>query len=164
MSLPLTPPQNSQNTDNTMEEDLVPSQSEGVDVFTCPKCFHICNQINENDYPKVNCPECNKFYCVKCKVEWHDNSTCEKYQEWKKDQESSEQKYKEFISKYCRPCPHCQTQIEKNGGCQWMHCSHCNGYFCWRCMNKSYDHRHFPETECKKWTFKDSIETETTQD
>lgn len=31
-------------------------------------------------------------------------------------------------------CPHCQVILEKNRGCNHMHCQFCNGHFCWECL------------------------------
>ena len=38
------------------------------------------------------------------------------------------------LSDSIRLCPLCYTPIEKNGGCHHMHCSMCNGDFCWNCL------------------------------
>ena len=32
-----------------------------------------------------------------------------------------------------RPCPMCFVPIEKDGGCNHMHCTHCEAHFCWYC-------------------------------
>lgn len=31
-------------------------------------------------------------------------------------------------------CPKCHATIEKNGGCNHMHCSTCKAEFCWVCL------------------------------
>ena len=36
----------------------------------------------------------------------------------------------------------------KDGGCQWMHCSKCNAYFCWICLQVTDDHAHKPGQNC----------------
>lgn len=41
-----------------------------------------------------------------------------------------------WLAKHTRPCPSCKTTIEKNGGCNHMHCSHCECDFCFLCGAK----------------------------
>ena len=37
-------------------------------------CFY-----DKNEY-HLECPLCQKSYCLKCKIEWHENLTCEENQ------------------------------------------------------------------------------------
>lgn len=37
----------------------------------------------------------------------------------------------QWINKFAVPCPHCQSPIEKNGGCDNMTCSKCMRWFSW---------------------------------
>lgn len=39
-----------------------------------------------------------------------------------------------LIGRMTKPCPGCQTPVEKLGGCNQMVCMHCNCSFCWICM------------------------------
>eukprot|EP00980_Cylindrotheca_fusiformis_P029621 scaffold23625_cov137-Cylindrotheca_fusiformis.AAC.6 len=41
---------------------------------------------------------------------------------------------KSWMEQNTRPCPSCSVPITKNGGCNHIHCSHCNAKFCWACM------------------------------
>lgn len=36
-----------------------------------------------------------------------------------------------WITNNCKPCPHCFSKIEKNGGCNMMMCTWCNQQFYW---------------------------------
>ncbi len=39
-----------------------------------------------------------------------------------------------------KKCPNCETHIEKNHGCNHMHCGFCKHDFCWICLGKWSDH------------------------
>ncbi|KAL7717518.1 RBR-type E3 ubiquitin transferase [Entamoeba marina] len=98
----------------------------------------------------TKCPECHKEFCIQCGRVWHPNLTCEEALKKAKDEGLTD----EAVAKFTRPCPHCKTRIFKDGGCQWMQCYKCHGFFCWRCMQKSYDHKHFNGAAwgaCKEW-------------
>ncbi len=41
-----------------------------------------------------------------------------------------------LIGRLTKPCPGCQTPVEKLGGCNQMLCLHCNTSFCWICMEE----------------------------
>uniref|UniRef100_A0A2K5LRH6 RBR-type E3 ubiquitin transferase n=1 Tax=Cercocebus atys TaxID=9531 RepID=A0A2K5LRH6_CERAT len=68
---------------------------------------------------RVQCNRCNEVFCVKCHQMYHcaDNSETANY-----------------ISAHTKDCPKCNICIEKNGGCNHMHCSKCKHDFCWMCL------------------------------
>jgi hypothetical protein len=39
-----------------------------------------------------------------------------------------------------KPCPSCNTRIEKDGGCNHMSCTKCNFQFCWICGHEWETH------------------------
>ena len=127
----------------------------GKEETTCycvnPKCSCPFTVPNDRRSPKVVCVACGTAMCRNCRCEWHDGVSCQRYQEWKKQNDKSDELFEDFKRKNTRPCPHCHVDIFKDGGCQWMMCRHCNGFFCWRCMQKSNDHAHFPGTDCVEW-------------
>ncbi|XP_072294833.1 E3 ubiquitin-protein ligase RNF14-like [Eucyclogobius newberryi] len=47
----------------------------------------------------------------------------------------------DWISANSKSCPHCFSRIEKNGGCNFMTCRHCQRCFCWNCFATSWSNR-----------------------
>ena len=99
----------------------------------CPKpdCGMAMYSTGEN--PMLICPKCNIKFCFDCNTsEWHTGITCKNYQKWKKDNSQSDNKFNEFLKrKKVKKCPKCKVNIEKNGGCNHMHCSNCDHHFQW---------------------------------
>ena len=69
----------------------------------------------------VRC-SCGFMFCFRCQNEEHRPCTCEMIQKWKIESKSSEKVLLEtaFGQLDVRPCPRCQTPIEKNSGCNHM--------------------------------------------
>merc|ERR1711894_250587 len=57
------------------------------DCRWCPKPRCGMAMIGSKDRPMMRCPNdaCRYTFCFNCRVEWHSDTTCEKYQEWKRD-------------------------------------------------------------------------------
>ena len=95
-------------------------------------CFYDKNEFH------LNCPLCQKFYCLKCKTEWHENLTCKEYQKEKKykenkDDKINKKKFNEYVKgNRCKQCPKCKRWVEKNKGCDHITCP-CGTHFCYRC-------------------------------
>ncbi|CDW77391.1 ibr domain containing protein [Stylonychia lemnae] len=74
---------------------------------------------------KTICQKCQNNVCFDCQSIWHENESCEKYQE------------KNCVNwadcKGAQRCPKCKTLIEKNEGCNHMTCYKCQHDFCWVC-------------------------------
>uniref|UniRef100_A0A2K6DVZ0 RBR-type E3 ubiquitin transferase n=1 Tax=Macaca nemestrina TaxID=9545 RepID=A0A2K6DVZ0_MACNE len=62
---------------------------------------------------RVQCNRCNEVFCFKCHQMYHAPT----------DTPQSR-----------NDCPKCNICIEKNGGCNHMHCSKCKHDFCWMCL------------------------------
>lgn len=45
-----------------------------------------------------------------------------------------------WVGVFCKHCPGCQVNIEKESGCSHMKCWTCNYQFCWNCMDKWAEH------------------------
>jgi hypothetical protein len=79
---------------------------------------------------KVSCPLCSGVSCKACATPWtrgyfqHSGLTCEKYS----DAEFEQWK----VLKFVQHCTNCKAPIEKNGGCDHMHCR-CGFNFFWKC-------------------------------
>ena len=95
----------------------------------CLKIFYV-----ENPQPKrVTCSSCQACCCFLCGEDYHCPADCETMKSWlKKCQDDSENA--NYIAVNTKDCPKCHIAIEKNGGCNHMHCPKCNHEFCWMCL------------------------------
>jgi len=97
-----------------------------------------CNMIfaydgsSEEDHDCF-CPKCKKRYCLKCQCDYHVNITCQQYQQWKRENTTTDDKFQEYIEKSgSKQCPQCKRYIQKSLGCDHMTCK-CGCQFCYRC-------------------------------
>lgn len=65
------------------------------------------------------CNDCGAKACVRCDRPWHQGETCADYQLRIKDKIEEEDKSMSAIKKLTKKCPHCQRNIQKNGGCPY---------------------------------------------
>ncbi|ETI50061.1 hypothetical protein F441_06317 [Phytophthora nicotianae CJ01A1] len=105
----------------------------------CPYCDHsqICAG---SDHPECVCEACNREFCF-VHSNAHQGRTCAEYD---KKMIAVEKLNNALISKISKPCPGCQNNVEKTGGCNQMKCVVCNTSFCWICL-KVIDDTVFPE-------------------
>lgn len=88
----------------------------------------------------MECVSCGFRQCVDHACSWHQNETCQLYdqrihdqkQKAQRDQETASAKKVGKIAKIC-PGAHCGRKIEKVGGCNTIHCV-CGKDFCWGCL------------------------------
>lgn len=106
-------------------------------LFYCPNisCKGVAEVLDQKSV-HVRCPYCTKEYCFQCKVPWHRDITCKKYQECHKDDSDIFQTIKALNAKQC---PKCKYWIEKNAGCDHMTCIKCKYEFWWTTLE------HYPE-------------------
>jgi ariadne-1 len=122
-------------------------------VRWCPRigCETPAQGSEENCHLK--CTTCGTEYCWKCNCEWHPNISCEKAKKnaskGKGRQKRQDRKAQRYIRRRARPCPRCQTPIQKNSGCNHMHCASCGYDFCWVCMQQFGGYDHFRSGKCK---------------
>ncbi|KAL9649799.1 hypothetical protein ABK040_009613 [Willaertia magna] len=96
---------------------------------------------------------CTKSFCFNCLEEPHLPATCNMLKSWKKKcQDDSETA--NWLSANTKDCPKCGTPIEKNGGCNHMHCTKCDYHFCWICSN-FFDHKTYQHS-CGRYEEKDN--------
>ena len=81
-----------------------------------------------------SCPECDTRFCKGCGDSPHVMfDTCEAFKA-SKDPLQSDRLYKEWVTgANTRKCPRCSVMIEKNAGCEHMHCTQCKAHICWKC-------------------------------
>ena len=104
---------------------------------TCPHCQVESFVETPSETNKCSNPQCNKEFCGLCSCQCHPGHTCEQYASF-----LIAQKINPKWSKDLKPCPNCHVPILKDGGCQWMHCTQCNAFFCWVCLQVTNDHCH----------------------
>lgn len=106
--------------------------------YYCP--FKDCSALlfidgdEEMTITESDCPNCQRLFCVKCKVPWHVGIKCEEFQKLNKDEREKEDimlmqlaKKKNWIR-----CPKCRFYVEKSQGCLFMRCR-CGYTFCYNC-------------------------------
>lgn len=79
----------------------------------------------------VHCSLCSASYCFGCRQEPHKPAECSELEQWNQIYSSS----KFWIQTNTKPCPACKVPIEKNNGCNHMHCTLCGVHFCWLCLS-----------------------------
>ncbi|KAI9034062.1 hypothetical protein DFJ74DRAFT_700453 [Hyaloraphidium curvatum] len=88
------------------------------------------------DYPIMTCRACRTKTCFSCEVAWHNNMTCDEFQNTllTDDQRATAA----YLERKTKRCPSCDRPIEKNGGCDHLVCRKASGgcghEFCWRCL------------------------------
>eukprot|EP00002_Diphylleia_rotans_P027476 TRINITY_DN5509_c0_g2_i1.p1 TRINITY_DN5509_c0_g2~~TRINITY_DN5509_c0_g2_i1.p1 ORF type:complete len:627 (+),score=111.41 TRINITY_DN5509_c0_g2_i1:44-1924(+) len=101
-----------------------------------PKCDIVIEGFN---IMEVSCL-CGQLFCLSCGLaESHYPASCAELANWTK-LASSDAASCGWISMYSKKCPNCGTSIEKNMGCNHMHCVICDYHFCWACMKSTKDH------------------------
>ncbi|CAD8088656.1 unnamed protein product [Paramecium primaurelia] len=130
-------------------------QSLGNQYSWCPtpNCTYVF--IVEKSF-QLDCPVCQKKYCLECKIEYHNGFSCKEYQEKQKTQ-SRQKNEKYFDDRFYsfikgakfKQCPQCKYWVEKSQGCNHMTCL-CKFQFCYVCGGV------YNKCECKKnkfWRF-----------
>jgi len=86
---------------------------------------------------------CGFSSCWRCASESHDPASCEESASWEK-KNSSESENVTWILAHTKRCPKCSKPIEKNQGCNHMHCPSpsggCGHHFCWICLKGWENH------------------------
>lgn len=87
----------------------------------------------------VVCGKCRTAFCFKCGLSAHLPLSCKGLQQWEEKCSNESETANWFVAN-TKKCPQCTTHIEKNHGCNHMHCSFCKFEFCWLCLGKWSDH------------------------
>ncbi|GMH45099.1 hypothetical protein BSKO_13056 [Bryopsis sp. KO-2023] len=120
-------------------------------LVRCPAndCFNIIGK--EQHETHCACNVCMYEWCSACHVDWHKDSTCEEYQQWKVDNERADEDMEKLKAEgKVKECPNChQWGLRGSGECNATWCLHCKGTFCWLCgISLSHirnPHNHFAE-------------------
>ena len=124
------------------------------DLKQCPnpKC-HFYAKSRMHSAREINCI-CGTTYCFKCSKDTHRPCSCEMFEKWVKNNESTKNDDK-WIEANTKECPHCHQKIEKSQGCNYMLCDKraggCGHAFCYVCETDWAKHSqdHF---NCNKYT------------
>ena len=91
-----------------------------------PNCNTWLMKEENNQINRMVCPTCNQEFCFHCNNPWHGDKSCE---------EVIDEEYLKYEAEVVvKHCPKCGWKIEKNEGCNHMHCR-CGHHFCWVCLS-----------------------------
>jgi len=126
------------------EFTFIASLNADPSVKWCPKpgCGNAI--VGDPENPRCQCTNsnCKYEFCFLCAEPWHQDATCEQYQQWKAENGMVDAKFTNWAKKNTKKCPQCKTLIEKMAGCNHMTCGSCKYDFCWLCGGK-YTSNHF---------------------
>jgi len=127
-----------------VEFTFIASLNADPSVRWCPKVGCGNAIIGDPENPRCRCTntDCAYEFCFLCSEPWHEDATCEQYQEWKVASGLTDTKFNKWAKKNAKKCPQCKTMIEKISGCNHMTCSNCKFEFCWLCGGR-YSSSHF---------------------
>lgn len=97
-----------------------------------PDCKNAIQWEENKEQTEFKCGKCQKAYCLKCRVPWHDKQTCEEFK-LSNTEDENDVKFKELVQgANFKQCPHCKFWVEKTMGCNHMRCK-CGNDFCYLC-------------------------------
>merc|ERR1712194_617189 len=68
----------------------------------------------------------------------HGSLPCKRFQQLRNEvlfgkKHLGDQQSEGLVARNAKMCPSCQMPIQKDGGCNFMDCTHCRRHFCWSC-------------------------------
>ena len=95
----------------------------------------------EPEHLKLICGKCKGETCFSCGLNFHHPATCDQVKKWE-EKSKDDSETKNWLEANTKPCPKCNTLIEKNSGCNHMICrkSECRYEFCWLCLQHTTSH------------------------
>uniref|UniRef100_A0A8R1DZM6 RBR-type E3 ubiquitin transferase n=1 Tax=Caenorhabditis japonica TaxID=281687 RepID=A0A8R1DZM6_CAEJA len=160
-------------------EMLTKAIREMDDTVECPREY--CKKVayvTDQSRNLAECSYCNFSFCNACKQTFHGVSSCkwkndEKAAILKSWQEGGAAERAQLCRQFggeknvvvlverflnevwldenSKPCPKCAVSIEKNEGCNKLHCAKCDTFFCWLCsavLSKDDPYKHFQDGVC----------------
>jgi len=120
-----------------------------------PDCSSVAVSSGAVDTPtRVDCQQCDTKFCFTCGEEPHSPAKCRDFEHWNEIYSDSDF----WIKKHTKPCPGCQSPVEKNNGCDHMACSQCRAQFCWLCLTR-LDFHSAPHT-CNRYVASEHVENQ----
>ncbi|CAN1320882.1 E3 ubiquitin-protein ligase RSL1 [Linum perenne] len=98
----------------------------GAHKFYCP--FKDCSAMLVDDGSEVvtqaECPYCCRLFCARCRVPWHSEIDCNKFQRLHKDERGREDIMLINLAgkNLWRRCPNCKFYVERTHGCRYIKC------------------------------------------
>ncbi|EFC43615.1 predicted protein [Naegleria gruberi] len=109
---------------------------DNVSIKWCPSapCCGRCVRVNvPHTTPlEIDC-KCGCSFCFNCLKFPHLPATCNMMTAWTVKCQNDSETFN-WLAVNTKDCPKCHTPIEKNGGCNHMHCHKCQHHFCWVCL------------------------------
>ncbi|CAI2369937.1 unnamed protein product [Moneuplotes crassus] len=120
-----------------MEETKLSLEQSDEVYYNCltPDCKNQFVHSPDGEDYSYTCFFCHKSYCLRCKVEWHENFSCEEYRKYKGYPEEDRQFQKYLDGTPFKQCPKCGHWVEKVSGCNHITCR-CKYEFCYICTAK----------------------------
>ncbi|PRQ47098.1 putative aminoacyltransferase, E1 ubiquitin-activating enzyme [Rosa chinensis] len=107
-------------------ENVILGSENNDKYFYCP--FKDCSALlvvddpeDEHDIYKSRCPHCKREVCLNCKVPWHTEFNCDKFQKLRDKGEDEMVKELAKKKKWSK-CPKCNYYVEKKEGCTYIKC------------------------------------------
>lgn len=94
---------------------------------------------SDSEVKIVTCSDGHEF-CFSCRFENHLPCSCSIVRAWDRKINDDSETYR-WIEVNTKGCPKCDTNIEKNGGCNHVTCFKCAYEFCWICLGIWEEHR-----------------------
>ncbi|EAR81871.2 IBR domain protein, partial (macronuclear) [Tetrahymena thermophila SB210] len=95
-------------------QNYIDSNADEISWCPTPNCEFAF--ITEKDQNYLNCPKCNKSYCLNCKCDFHVGQTCQEYKISNNFSED-DQKFEQFVAgQKFKQCSKCKMWVEKNQG------------------------------------------------
>ena len=121
---------------NRSVSSMVDKHSDEYNHCSSPDCKLIYACKPQGGNTKFECPACGEVTCRSCRVPYHEGEAC-----WLYRIKNSKNEYELALLDWMREdqqnrgvCPKCGHGIEKDGGCNKLHCSRCDANICWLCM------------------------------
>ena len=109
----------------------------------CPVVYTVSHDIGKHFF----CAHCGTSTCTKCHDTYHEGISCEQNKASKESNKEVDE-WMQKNKKSRKRCPKCNIPIEKNKGCNHIHCRQCSADICWVCLkyfdtpNDCYAHLH----------------------
>nr|XP_055036552.1 E3 ubiquitin-protein ligase RNF14-like [Misgurnus anguillicaudatus] len=147
------------------------------DVMYCPRMSCCMAVMLEPGTTLAMCPSCRHAFCNLCKRSYHGPSQCivtaDEIRGLREEYLAANDERKKFLEKrfgkqviqkeldtyyskvwlqdYSKQCPSCSAPVQKDTGCNKMHCYSCQKNFCWVCLAVLSDtdpYLHFRKSPC----------------
>lgn len=92
-------------------------------------------------------------WCFICREEPHVPADCEDVRKWRKKCRDDSETCN-WLQANTKDCPKCRIAINKDGGCNHIHCKQCDFHFCWVCLG-TFEHTTYQHS-CNKFAADDS--------